>query len=293
MNISLEWFFKVPGLFILVGVVLIIIALIVFFLESKKEKVDRVTDNQNVADNNQNVETNTNIATPTVGFDVNQGVTSVTTPTENVIDASANVTPIPVVTTPIAPEISNSPNVSPIPVVAAPTENMINASPNIEPIPVVATPIVNPLNTSVVAENNNQQVTPPNDNNVANNQLNVVTPVENVTSEQVVSPVNPTVVPIQENIGEAINPTISTTPVEPIPNSDAMGEIVTPTPIENNVITPIVEPVAPMPETNQVSEKTDVLQVVDNNALTPTINATTQEISVDNNEKVKEEIEEI
>ena len=285
MDISLEWFFKVPGLFILVGVVLIIIALIVFFLESKKEKVDRVTDNQNV-------ETNTNIATPTVGFDVNQGVTSVTTPTENVIDASANVTPIPVVTTPIAPEISNSPNVSPIPVVAAPTENVINASPNIEPIPVVATPIVNPLNTSVVAENNNQQVTPPNDNNMANNQLNVVTPVENVTSEQVVSPVNPTVVPIQENIGEAINPTIPTTPIEPIPKSDTMGEVITPTPIENNVITP-VEPVAPMPENNQVSEKTDVLQVVDNNALTPTINATTQEISVDNNEKVKEDIEEI
>ena len=303
MDISLGWFFKVPGLFILVGVLLIIIALVVFLVGSQKEKKAMSESVPKENNTDQGTESNMTTTTSVNDFGLNQGVTPVAT-----------------VATPIVTDANNNQTIGVAPVVAAPVDNAVNiaqpivnnamATPVNNEMPQEVAPVSKDIVTPVISnEPTNNGAIPPITNSDMNNALNVITPVvtpdalpnndmivpisnenntvnnETISNEQA-SLVNPTVVPIDNSV--SVTPTITK---EPTTDNITAPNTVTSNQVEN-VVTPMSEPV-----NNQVNEKTDVLQVVDVNALTPNIKETPtevpQEIPVETIEKDKEDIEEI
>ena len=69
---NLEWFFKMPGLFITGGIVLILIALLVFILGSKKDnKSNKEETNTNVESSIPDMPVVDKVASESVGIPVN------------------------------------------------------------------------------------------------------------------------------------------------------------------------------------------------------------------------------
>ena len=231
-NIDLQWFFKLPGLFITGGVILIIIALIVYIVASAKEKKmakasnDFGVDNTNMQDNkvedvqvplvNPSFSTEVkenNINTNNIG---GQPVT-VTSPIEEktpvVVDTPASFEPT---ITPVEPV---SPVVTPqeAPVTQDDVKSDVSETPSV-------TPIITPIEP-----------------------VNVVTPQvpENVVPEnadvQIVTPVVDNQPVVQEKLADEVK-TVEVNVAPPVEVSVAVPEVNA----SENVVTPEVTPVSPL-----------------------------------------------
>ena len=125
---SLDWFFKLPGLFITGGVVLILIALLVFILGSKGEKGKK----------SKNKDITPTATSPTVD----------NTPVEPI-----SIEPAPAVTVePIS--IEPTPAVSVEPVSVEPTPAVTVEPVNVEPAPAVSVETTLPGNGSIEVQQN-------------------------------------------------------------------------------------------------------------------------------------------
>ena len=157
-NMSFEWFFKMPGLFITGGVVLILIALLVFLLGSKKEanKEGNLVEPKNDGGESNNVPVE-----PVAPIPVEP------------VSAPVSVEPVaPVAVEPVAP-VTVEPVVAPV----APT-----------PVEPVITPVA-PINIEPAVPVTPVGVTP-----VAPITIEPVVPVTPVGVEPVIAPVPPVTV---------------------------------------------------------------------------------------------------
>jgi hypothetical protein len=231
-NIDLQWFFKLPGLFITGGVILIIIALIVYIVASAKEKKmakasnDFGVDNTNMQDNkvedvqvplvNPSFSTEVkenNINTNNIG---GQPVT-VTSPIEEktpvVVDTPASFEPTITPVEPVSPVVT--PQEAPV------TQNDVKSDASETPS---VTPIITPIEP-----------------------VNVVTPQvpENVVPEnadvQIVTPVVDNQPVVQEKLADEVK-TVEVNVAPPVEVSVAVPEVNA----SENVVTPEVTPVSPL-----------------------------------------------
>ena len=128
-NMNIEWFFKVPGLFITGGVLLILVALLVFILGGKSGKKEAKSDNDKV----------------------DNGIPDTTTPVES-NDAVAPVAEAPAVTiepvTPVAPAVETpAVTIEPVAPVAPAVET---PAITIEPVTPVAAAEEKPTNVEEI-----------------------------------------------------------------------------------------------------------------------------------------------
>ena len=222
MNINLEWFFKVPGLFITIGIVLIIVALIVYLIGSKNEKE---VDNQSYDVSNAGND------------DFNSGsVSQVAIPEQPV---SNNIG---VVQTPINPTL-NSINVQ-TPVVENKVETVSS------PVEVgVANPMDNVNNNMVNSQSSvnladiSPVSVPANDNGALNPTITPVT-VAVPTPETTIEPVTPIVPvsPVESAPVASSEPVAVATPVTPVVQASTESIPVNPVPtVDANALTPTIE----------------------------------------------------
>ena len=257
MNITLGWFFNIPGIFITAGVVLIIIALIVFIIANKKEKASKDGSQQ------FGVSNGTVANAPQEGIQSGIAVNPVPSTDQNVANSTVNpvnVTPVeqhvanPISNVDIAKEDSVASLMKSVTV--APSADSTNVDTNVNPIP----------NVSVEPVTVNEPV------------------VENVSVSPVENPVGVEINPA--NAVETNNIVPSTEPAMPIDNGQ---EMVTPiiSPVESvNVETPVVS----VPE--NVQRENVAAPVINNDVtLTPNVMETPDVIApVDNVVQPVEEV---
>ena len=145
MKFDLSWFKTIPGLLITFGVVLLIVALIIFIVTSSKNKKEKKEKENNENKENVNSEvpqdlsaTPVDISAPTV--DTLAAVTTdeaIPVPVEVGV-SSEDAIPVPVEVTPTP--VSVEPTPAPIEVLSTPVEvTPVEVTPSVEPLPVVDT----------------------------------------------------------------------------------------------------------------------------------------------------------
>ena len=128
---DLEWFFKMPGLFITGGIVLILIALLVFILGSKKDNKSNKEETKTSEEASVPEMTNTNTVDAA-------SVAMPTTPQEPVTAEPVAPIPVePVAVEPIAPTPIEPVAIEPVP--SAPTEPVATEQTANTPIEIVPT----------------------------------------------------------------------------------------------------------------------------------------------------------
>ena len=129
---NIEWFLKLPGLFITGGVVLILIALIVFLISGKKGGKTEATDSKPNVDevNNVSADTTTPVVEPVAPVVEPVTVEPVAPTVEPVTVEPVTPTVEPVAVEPVAPTVEPAP-VEPVAPVVGPVA--------VEPV----TPVVN------------------------------------------------------------------------------------------------------------------------------------------------------
>lgn len=284
-NISLEWFLKVPGLFITAGVVLIIIALVVFLIGSKKERSEGTDGTSSGLGNEPGNSQASN--TPVEPVQSNVGVSNTISPIQPVENNNTEQPGIvgvtPVVTPVVTPLVTPASN-------PAPTEN--NTIGPITPV-VPNTPTEIKVDTPVVTPNVAAAVVPEASTESAPAAMDVITPVTPVgepvapsVNEAVAAPVveiTPAQVepaapvsvqpepPVVDNAVNTLNPVITgntdvltpvteTVPTEPVATVEAQTASPAPetSPINNIAINQ--EPVAPA--TPEETKKTDDIEEI-------------------------------
>ncbi len=315
-SITLDWFLKLPGLFITGGVVLILIALIVFIIGSHAEKkklknesnlnidadnagdevkIMPTMDNMNfgVQNNNIGMEPMVNNETPAIEPVIDLKEVSNDIPEINLepIKSTENNT-ISESVTPINNMPIDQPTiVTPIekPVEVSPVEPSVNAFEPITPQSVVNTPeVVQPAPAAPAIdfpklEEKPEEVVPMPSTPVepSVNVFEPITPQPVVNTEEVVQP-TPAV---------SVEPSVNTfEPVMPQPVVDTPEVVPTPVaPVEPSVNT--FEPVMPQPVANtEVKPQEEVVPPTTENVMTPVVEPVPTETSV---KETKEEIEEI
>lgn len=261
-NINLEWFFKLPGLFITGGIFLILIAIVVYLIGSSKEKkalkeesnygVD--SDNMKVEAPNEEVVTplvNPNVVTEPVKSEVN----TIGGQPVNVVGTNEKVEETPVasfnpVITPVTP-VNESVEVNPVTPVS-----LEEKDPSKEEVKVVETPSITPIITPIEPVNTVESVNKPSE--VTPVEINVVTPDVNVIPPIVqdkvadeVKKVEVNVTPLVEVTPQVSEPVVNNVPeqVQTTPNETVKEEIK----IEPVVVTPVVEPTVPLSEEVKVA----------------------------------------
>ena len=304
-EISLEWFFQIPGLFITIGVLLILIALLVLIIgssraknkkESMNDNLDHVTDPMetvNVIENNiaQNdiavAEPITINSSNTIDSNVNNDFKNeINTVTEPVlVNNNDNIMPtdsvVPSIVTPV--NINENINVAPMETVNIPNDNMVISEPIIkkssEVIPEVRSDIMEP--SPVLANSTiglSDALIEPVKNNALNNN-------DSVLNEQINSEVVPTTM---SPIFASEEPkTVEESPVEVVkfePVFETMNNIETNEASIANVSEPIVEPIKPMESIllseNNITDSTYIKPMVENVSMdkVPTENSDIEEI---------------
>ena len=286
-SITLDWFLKLPGLFITGGVVLILIALIVFIIGSHAEKKKLKNEsNLNIDADNAGDEVKIMPTMDNMNFGVQNNNIGMEPMVNNESPAIEPVIDLNEVSNDI-PEINLEPIKS--------TENK-NISESVTPInnmtidqPTIVTPIENPVEVSPVEP--------------SVNAFEPITPQPVVNTPEVVqpAPAAPAIdFPKLEEKPEEVVP-MPSTPVEPSVN---VFEPITPQPVVNTpeVVqpTPAVsvepsvntfEPVMPQPVANtEVKPQEEVVPPTAENVMTPVVEPVPTETSV---KETKEEIEEI
>lgn len=288
-KISLEWFFQIPGLFITIGVLLILIALLVLIIGSSKSRkhtdeelpvveepaitptapvnviennLNNQTEPVNIVDNNlnnQTVLTNENL--------VNNQLNS------NVLNTNLNNNVSDVSNTPVNDNISVSQhdNIMPVGQNSINIVTPVNITEDVQQ-PVVEETVLTPiepvtLTTEPVIE------TP----SVLNNQTLI-----NNTQEEIM----PTVAPVFSE-PEVLKKTEETFNIqEPITSSEPAAEpVVVENNFDSNLVLPIVEPIVP--------QKIQEQPVLPTNVPESTIEPVTQQVNVMPTEPINNEIEEI
>ena len=278
-NITLEWFFQLPGLFITGGVLLILIAIIVYIIASKKEKsISSNETNYGVDTSNMESETNENVVTPIIN------------PSMNNVTSNENV---------------NTIGGQPVNVVGSESvakEAISSFEPTITPIVPANKEVENNVGTSVSAENNdNTQQSLSTEPIITPIEPSVITPVVPEVKEEIkIEPALAPVEPVVEN-GVADIPNTVEVNVEPpkevvVEEKKTLDDIkIVPT-IENQIVSPNVAEINPAPsvgvadatkgtnEENKVSEEIKiepslVTPVVESNPsiVKPEIQGSTQE----------------
>ena len=232
-SINFEWFFKYPGLLITLGVILILIAIVVYFIgkgkESKMDDTNYKIDVDNTVDNTQKE----NVVTPLINPTVNSDVSSVTS-TENPVITETKVEQ-PVVTSAFEPvvtpvEVKNDmENVLPtvnVETNQATPEPVVNESPAVVPIitpiePVTITPVV-PKETKTEEKVEIPAVQPevPKVENVVAEEVKPVeinvtpTPVVQTVTQEEVAPIEIGVPTVNDEV--KMEPVVAVNPVTPI-----------------------------------------------------------------------------
>ncbi len=259
-NINLEWFFKLPGLFITGGVFLILVAIIVYLIGSSKEKKARQQEtNYGVDSSSMNKEevkeeVVTPLVNPTVNTEpVNSEVNTIGGQPVNVVNTDTNEKEVAAVNSfnPVITPVNENSIVTPVetpkvePVVVTPQEE-VKEEKNL-------TPSITPIITPIEPVNTQSEVSPL--------EINVVTPNVNVSEPVVqekmadeakavevnVAPLVEVSVPVSEPVENTINNTVpevkEEVKIEPV--------FVTPT-LEPKVVTPTEEVKVDVPNSQAV-----------------------------------------
>ena len=140
-DITLEWFFKLPGLFITAGVLLILIALIVFIIGSRKEKKNKNDTNYNI-DSDQNEQNSVVEPIPSIvqnneptnfigGVPVNNEINNIEMKKEDNVISVNTPEIVPIEEVKVEPIVNSVPEITPVPEVKV--EPVVNPVPEITP----------------------------------------------------------------------------------------------------------------------------------------------------------------
>ena len=233
-KINLEWFFKLPGLFITGGVLLILIAILVYIIGSKKERsvakdeANNTIDTKSAEEENktENVVTpliNPSIITENINNNVSVDEKKILNTVENNNEVSKNETPVvfePQIT-PIEPVKVLSEEITPV-VPEIKQEESLNNNENLSTVTPIITPIEPNIVTPVEPVKNEERVEtniiPPIEANVQNESnvgtLDEIKP-EEVKTEINMEPVN--IVPLENDVinpKEEKNISVENTPIK-------------------------------------------------------------------------------
>ena len=245
-----QWFLTIPGLLISGGVILLIVALIIFISTSNKKgnKVDKVSAEsaqgaKEMVDSGMTISpTNDAIGTPGIDMAQSQNVEN---PNNIGMPAMDAVNPMPETNAPVMDAVSPMPEVSE-PVVEATPEIPVANSIDSSQIYGGASPI---SNIDINSTNNEPHEIYGGANPLENTQINMTPPV----SAEVIPEASTPVVPAAENIASAevtpiVDATANETPIEVAPVVDAgpISESSTEVAPVVETSTNITDPVAPV-----------------------------------------------
>ena len=282
-SFDLSFFTSIPGMLITGGVLLLLIALIIFIATgSKKGNKKNKKEKDNVASVDATAPTDTANATA-----MDASVNTMDVPTTSMGNAAQvnNVVADTVSSTPtvepsvVSPEVNNNPvnvgevqpstdantNQSAMPAVDMPTNNVV--TPSVTPD---TTPVVGDMNASVNNVVTPENVVTPVENNI--NDVNMNNNIDTATPSDVASA--PAVTIVDDNNSNNDIPAVEAAPKEePKPIYGGSSPVIPKIEIDNNVHRPIYGGANPL-------ENTQSIPIVNNVASTPTVEPTS-DVKVD------------
>lgn len=268
-DITLQWFFQIPGLFITIGVLLILIALLVLVIGSTKAKKKQQEDLSLVDDEKEavvNQVDSVNVAMDDVSVNHLGGI--------NNLDGANNFSPL--------SNVNNleTNNVAPVEPVRVTPVSIINDK---EPVADATSSAFSPLNLNESVEKPVENVSEQSTNTLNNSTLVEQTPVEPIVPVQAPQLQQEPVASASTGVEINSVPTINPVPVTPIANV-TLNETNNPINDNNLIPQPTMVSVFSEPVIQSVdNSNTDVVNNNNNNIVTDNVVPTIQPVApVDN-----------